>query len=91
MKYRSRTDIIATILECARDGGRKTHIMSRAYISHTQVELHLELLEANGLLEYEPQDSSFKTTGKGLAFLQVYRYMNGIASQIKPLSRAKRK
>ena len=80
MIYQSRTEIIAKILECARKGARKTRIMSRAYISYPQVKLYFELLETNGLLGYEPQDSIFRTTYKGLAFLRVYQYMNNIAS-----------
>ena len=91
MKYRSRTEIIAKILKRAKEGARKTHIMSRAHMSYPQAKLYFELLEANGLLEYEPQDNSFQTTRKGLAFLRVCRYMNSIASPIETSPRLKRK
>lgn len=83
-------EIIASILECAKKGSRKTHIMSRAYISYTQSKLYFELLETNGLLEYEPQDSSFRTTYKGFAFLRVYEFMNSVTSPMVASPRSKK-
>jgi predicted transcriptional regulator len=76
MKYRSRTEIIARILPCAAEGTKKTHIMSRSSMPYHQAKLYFELIEAHGLLEYEPLDSIFRTTEKGLAFLRVYGYIN---------------
>lgn len=91
MKYRSRTEIIAKILACAGEGAKKTDIMSRSSMSYHQVKLCFELIEANGLLEYEPQDRIFRTTDKGLAFLRVYGYMNDIVSPMVTSTRSKRK
>ena len=91
MKYRSRTKVIARILACAGEGAKKTDIMSRSSMSYHQVKLHLELIEANGLLEYEAQDNIFRTTDKGLAFLRVYGYMNDIVSPMVKSTRSNRK
>lgn len=91
MKYRSRTEIIARILACAGEGAKKADIMSRSSMSYHQVKLYFELIEANGLLEYEAQDSIFRTTDKGLAFLRVYGYMNAIVSPMVKSTRSNRK
>ena len=37
MKYRSRTEIVAMILEAANGGATKTKIMYNAYLSYNQV------------------------------------------------------
>jgi predicted transcriptional regulator len=38
MKYRSRTDIVAMILDAANGGATKTKIMYKAYLSYAQLE-----------------------------------------------------
>ncbi len=53
MKYRSRTDIVATILETADGGATKTKIMYSAYLSYAQLKEYLSMLLENELLEYE--------------------------------------
>jgi predicted transcriptional regulator len=45
MKYRSRTDIVAQILEAASgEGANKTKIMYKAYLSHDQLKEYLSIL-----------------------------------------------
>jgi predicted transcriptional regulator len=38
MKYRSRTEIVAMILEAANGGATKTKIMYRAFLSYEQLK-----------------------------------------------------
>ena len=45
MKYRSRTDIAAAILEIALDGSIKTKITYRAFLSFPQLKEYLSVLE----------------------------------------------
>ncbi len=52
MKYRSRTDITAQILEAANGGVTKTKIMYKAFLSYAQLKEYLTVLIENGLLEY---------------------------------------
>jgi predicted transcriptional regulator len=52
MKYRSRTDIAAAILEIALDGSIKTKITYRAFLSFPQLKEYLSVLEERELLEY---------------------------------------
>jgi predicted transcriptional regulator len=81
MKYRSRTDIVATILEAANGGLTKTRIMYKAYLSYAQLKEYLSILVENGLLEYEDRDLKYKTTEKGLRFMRTY---NEIGEMVSP-------
>ncbi len=71
MKYRSRTDIAAAILEIAVDGAIKTKIMYKAFLSFPQLKDYLGLLMAKGLLEYIPTDREYRTTDKGKQFIRL--------------------
>ena len=72
MKYRGRTEIIEMVLEASRDGATKTKIMYKAYLSYTQVKEYLSLMLENELIEYEEGSHIYRTTQKGLHFLQAY-------------------
>jgi predicted transcriptional regulator len=78
MKYRSRTDIVASVLETANSGAKKTQIMYRAFLSHAQLQKLVSLLVENGLLEYDERMQTFKTTDKGFKFLTIYREMDQV-------------
>ncbi|MFL6460540.1 MAG: winged helix-turn-helix domain-containing protein, partial [Nitrososphaeraceae archaeon] len=65
MKYRSRTDIVALILEAANGGVTKTRIMYKAFLSYAQLKEYLTVLLQNDLLEYEEERQNFRTTEKG--------------------------
>lgn len=77
MKYRSRTDIVAEILESANSGVTKTKIMYKAFLSYTQLQEYVSLLIENGLLEYHPHNQTYKTTTKGNHFMKIYERMGG--------------
>lgn len=80
MKYRSRTDIVATILEAANGGSTKTKIMYKAYLSYAQLKEYLSILIENGLLEYEEGNREYKTTEKGLRFMGTYSEIGEMVS-----------
>lgn len=76
--HRGRLDIIATILRSAMGGVRKTSIMYRCNLSFKQLEVYLGFLLRKGhvkmFLRSEGNSNRFfKTTEKGLNFLQAYR------------------
>ncbi len=52
MKYRSRTEIVAMILEAANGGATKTKIMYKAFLSYAQLKEYLSVLIENDLIEY---------------------------------------
>ncbi len=84
MKYRSRIDIVSDILEVANGGSAtKTKIMYKAYLSFAQMKEYLTVLTENNLLNYDAYTHTFKTTEKGLRFLEAYHQMDDM---IKPVS-----
>ena len=76
--HRSRVDIIENILRVADPGAKKTRIMYRCNLSHTQLRAYLKLLFGMKLLESISEEEGtepdvLKTTAKGLKFLDAYR------------------
>jgi len=69
---RSGLDICADILEIARMGAKKTHIVYKANLNFKIVERYLRWLMERGLLEREG-DRLYVTTEEGLRFLERYR------------------
>ncbi|MBA3977042.1 MAG: hypothetical protein H0X50_02450 [Nitrosopumilus sp.] len=72
MKYRSRTEIVAMILDAANGGATKTKIMYKAFLSYAQLREYLSVLIENNLVEYIEGLQTYKTTGKGLNFLKMH-------------------
>ena len=72
MKYRSRTEIVAMILEAANGGATKTRIMYKAFLSYAQLREYLSVLIENNLLEYLEGAQTYKTTEKGFNLLRMH-------------------
>jgi predicted transcriptional regulator len=73
MVYRDRVDIINLILGAANgENVTKTQIMYKAFVSHDHLQEFLILLIKNDLLRYDRVIRTFKTTEKGVTFLQAY-------------------
>jgi len=91
-QYRSRNDIIASILEVANGNRvRATEIQFKAYISYSILKEYLVLLLENDLLEYVEGERTFKTAPKGMHFLRTYSQMGELitvtnAATKKPVS-----
>ncbi len=64
-------DIVNTVLEAARSGVTKTKIMYGAYLSYAQTVEYVEFLHGNGLLKYDVGSKVYRTTEKGLKFLNA--------------------
>ncbi len=79
---RDRHDIIAEILETARGGKLKTHIMCEAKLSYHQIQNYLTLLTQHGFLknttikQQRQTLTMFKTTRKGIRLLKQIEYLN---------------
>lgn len=73
-RYRNRLSIIADVLDVAKEGSGKTKIMYRASLSFSQINDYLPFLLDVNLLETigNPKRRSYKTTNKGLRYLQYY-------------------
>jgi predicted transcriptional regulator len=87
MKNRDRFEILSLILQIANgyNNVTLTKIMNRALLSYKQMKEHLMFLAEKDLLRYEKESGTFKTTEKGLRFLQIYSRMEDM---IKPQSQS---
>jgi predicted transcriptional regulator len=72
MKYRSRIEIIAMVLDSANGGATWTKLMYKAFVSYHQLKGYLEILIENELIEYIAGTKTFRTTEKGLIFLRMH-------------------
>ncbi|MDQ4015972.1 MAG: winged helix-turn-helix domain-containing protein [Thermoproteota archaeon] len=52
--------------------------MYKAYLSHSQMKEYLSVLIESGLLGYDVYTRKFKTTEKGLRFLDTYNQMSDV-------------
>jgi len=80
MKYRSRTDIVAEILEAVHSAGgktTKTRIMYKAFLSYAQLVEYLDVLTKNGLLSLM-KDGAYKIEDKGTQFLVIHQQQERI-------------
>jgi len=68
-KKRVRHDIIVEILQNARDGARKTHIMYQVNLSHIQNEKYLSALKKAGFIT--ENSGVWKTTEKRLHVIEA--------------------
>ena len=82
MGNRSRTEIVAIILDAANGGITKTKIMYFAFLSYNQLNEYLSVLTDNNLVEYLDGTHTFKTTEKGLNYLNVYNEIRKSLPQI---------
>ena len=81
MGNRSRTEIVAMILDAANRGTTKTKIMYFAFLSYDQLNEYLSILIENNLVEYLDGTHTFKTTEKGLNYLNVYNEIRKLLPQ----------
>ena len=84
MGNRSRTEIVAMILDAANEGGgeTKTKIMYFAFLSYNQLKEYLSVLVENNLIEYLEGANKYKTTEKGLFFLKMHNELEELLPQI---------
>jgi predicted transcriptional regulator len=76
---RNRIDIICQILEVANGGvTKKIKIMYKANLSYAQLKEYLMVLNERDLLRYDLDTQTFKTTEKGVRFLDTYNQMEAV-------------
>ena len=83
MGNRSRTEIVAMILDAINEGGgeTKTKIMYFAFLSYNQLKEYLSVLIDNNLIEYLEGANKYKTTEKGLFFLKMHNELEELLPQ----------
>jgi predicted transcriptional regulator len=77
MKYRSRTEIVRSILEAASasEGTNRTKLMYKSYLAYGQLKEHLRTLQENVLIDYETRGRCYRITEKGTRLLQLLNKM----------------
>jgi len=91
-KNRSGLEILASIISAAVGGARKTHVMYRANLSHSQLQRYLAFLEVRGLVRVIESSTGnaaiYESTERGVQFLRDYerleRYLDTANSNAMP-------
>jgi predicted transcriptional regulator len=82
MKYRSEIDIMCQILKVANGAGAtKTRITYGALLSFPQVKKFTTNLTERGLVHYDRERHTFKTTEKGLRLLREYNHLDELMNK----------
>jgi len=83
VRKRSDIDIMANILSEANESTKKTRIMYRCNLSHSQLQIYLQVLRDMGLLASHSKKEGakmnyFRTTSRGFKFLDAYRALKNL-------------
>lgn len=79
LKYRSRTDILASILHTAEredSGVGITRLMYNSFLSYKQINQYLKMLKESALLNYDTHNRKYAIIANGLKFLDLYGKMD---------------
>ncbi len=68
------------ILAVSNGGATITQIMFKAYMSHSQAKGYISELIERGLLEYDSIERKYRTSPKGLNYLQAAERMSEMLS-----------
>ena len=83
IRKRNDIDIMANILSAANKEAKKTRIMYRCNLSHSQLQVYLQILLDMKLLASHSKEEPttlnyFRTTPKGVKFLDAYRALKSL-------------
>jgi predicted transcriptional regulator len=83
LKEADRMDIISLLLQVslsdAKATGRITRSMYNALLNHPRLKEYWTALTEEGLLAFDDATQSFKTTEKGLRFLEVFNKLDRLS------------
>jgi predicted transcriptional regulator len=80
MKYRSRSDIIESILRASNKGATMTRIRYGSCLSHSQLTKYLRFLQERRLLRFDPTYKHYTLTERGLYALGMFGELNEMLS-----------
>lgn len=85
MVNRSTIDIASDVLNAANGGATKIEIMYGAFICYKQMKDYVNFLSEKGLIvmhaHQDGEAHTFKTTEKGLKFLEIYKKLDGMIKE----------
>jgi predicted transcriptional regulator len=84
---RDRLHILAEIIEATKECQLKTRIMYSANLSFSQVNEYLSFLTDRGFLRVQVENGKklYETTTKGNQYIENYREMSNLLTQIEPV------
>ena len=87
-RRRDRLYIMAEILQVTLEGALKTQVMYKANLSFAQLKQYLSLLLDLNLLELKKSNlrAVYKTTSKGMGFLESYRQIQELLKKTNETS-----
>ena len=65
-------------------GATKTKVMYKVFLNYVQLKEFLTVLTDSDLLSYDGDTQIFKTTEKGLRFLQIYNQIDDMIKTSQP-------
>ena len=68
--------MLSQILETTNGGATRSQIFYRSFISHSQLKRFLPALLYYHLINYDPTTHLYKTTEKGIMYLNAYRVIS---------------
>ena len=74
------------ILEAAAhssEGVGKSRIMYEAFLPYEQLQEYIPFLVENSLLEYNPDNQTYKTTKKGMKLITLYNKMKEYVKELE--------
>jgi len=92
VRYRSKIEIVAAVLDVARKRAKKTHIMYRGNLSFRLLNAYLNVVMRAGLIRFIREDECYLLTEKGRMFLEKFnRYHKRVKGLEKRLTQTKGK
>ena len=83
MRYRSRAEIIATLLKAGVRGASKTRLMYSAMLSYEQLQAYLKFTQEKGLIAQDGELPRYATTAKGMRFLERYAKIGHLLTPVE--------
>lgn len=72
------------------NGSKKTRIMFGAFLSYNQLKSYISSLIESGHLDHDDTTNTYKTTTKGMRFIESYDQMNLLATAEENLAALKK-
>jgi predicted transcriptional regulator len=82
-KHRRKEEIVANILNAARNNATKTRIMHTCYISYELLQKYLNYATISGLLFYDCRINKYRVTSKGTQFLDYFHQYLDTESELE--------
>ena len=80
MQNRQKDEMTRDILSVSNGGATISQIMFKAYTSHAQAKSYLGELIESGLVEHDTLDRKYRTTTRGLEYLQTMERISEMLS-----------